>query len=99
PDGSSIMGVNSAAPKAFPDLIGRTDIFRDLLGWNFPIAFSTKDMLVIVVAAVLMIGLRLFIRYTKLGKAMRATAENRDAAKIMGIDVDWVISFTFMLGG
>jgi branched-chain amino acid transport system permease protein len=99
PDGTSIMGVNSAAPKAFPDLIGRVDIFRDILHWDVPVVFSTKDLLVIVVAGVLMISLRLFITYTRLGKAMRATAENRDAAKIMGINVDQVISFTFMLGG
>ena len=94
-----IMGVNSAAPKAFPDLIGRVDVFKDLLHINVPIAFTTKDLLVIVVASILMIGLRLFVQYTKLGKAMRATAENRDAAKIMGIDIDRVISFTFLLGG
>ncbi|MBI5290847.1 MAG: branched-chain amino acid ABC transporter permease [Chloroflexi bacterium] len=94
-----IMGVNSAAPKAFPDLIGRIDVFKDILHIDVPIAFNTKDLLVIVMASVLMIGLRLFVQYTKLGKAMRATAENRDAAKIMGIDVDRVISFTFLLGG
>lgn len=99
PDGSPIMGVNAAAPKAFPDLIGRVDVFKDLLHVTVPIAFNTKDLLVIVVAATLMIGLRLFVQYTRLGKAMRATAENRDAAKIMGIDVDQVISFTFVLGG
>jgi branched-chain amino acid transport system permease protein len=94
-----IMGVNSAAPKAFPDLVGRVDVFKDILGLSVPISFNTKDLLVIVVAGGLMIGLRLFVQYTKLGKAMRATAENRDAAKIMGIDIDRVISFTFLLGG
>jgi branched-chain amino acid transport system permease protein len=99
PDGTSIMGVNGAAPKAFPDLIGRVDVFKDVLHVDIPIAFHTKDLLVIVVATTLMIGLRLFVQYSKLGKAMRATAQNRDAAKIMGIDVDRVISFTFVLGG
>ena len=94
-----IMGVNSAAPKSFPDLIGRVDIFKDILHLGIPVAFTTKDLLVIVVAGGLMLGLRLFVQYTKLGKAMRATSENRDAAKIMGIDVDRVISFTFLLGG
>ncbi len=94
-----IMGVNAAAPKAFPDLIGRVDVFKDLLHWNVPVSFNTKDLLVIVVASSLMIGLRLFVQYTRLGKAMRATAENRDAAKIVGIDIDAVISFTFLLGG
>ncbi len=99
PDGSPIMGVNAAAPKAFPDIIGRVDVFKDVLGITLPITFSTKDLLVIVVAGTLMIGLRLFVQYTRMGKAMRATAENRDAAKIMGINVDQVISFTFLVGG
>jgi branched-chain amino acid transport system permease protein len=100
PDGTPVMGLNGVAPKSFPDLIGHTDIFKDILHiTNVPISFSTKDFIVIVTAAVLMIGLRLFVQYTKTGKAMRATAENRDAAKIMGINVDQVISFTFLLGG
>lgn len=94
-----VMGVNAAAPKAVPDLIGRVDIFKDVLHWSMPIAITTKDLFVIVVAAGLMIGLRLFVQYTKLGKAMRATAQNRDAAKIVGIDVDRVISVTFFIGG
>jgi branched-chain amino acid transport system permease protein len=75
------------------------DLFKDILHVSVPIVFTTKDLLVIVVAGGLMIGLRLFVQYTKLGKAMRATSENRDAAKIMGIDVDRVIAFTFLLGG
>jgi branched-chain amino acid transport system permease protein len=61
--------------------------------------FSTKELLVIVVAILLMLALRWFIANTRLGKAMRATAENRDAAKIMGINIDRIISVTFMLGG
>jgi len=48
---------------------------------------------------VLMVGLNLFVRYTRLGKAMRATAQNREAAKIMGINVDQIIALTFLIGG
>ena len=40
---------------------------------------------------ILMIGLRFFVQRTTLGKAMRATAQNRDAAKMLGIDIDRVI--------
>jgi branched-chain amino acid transport system permease protein len=61
--------------------------------------FSFKELLVIVVAILLMLALRWFIANTRLGKAMRATAENRDAAKIMGINIDRIITVTFMLGG
>jgi branched-chain amino acid transport system permease protein len=46
-----------------------------------------------------MIGLYLFVQRTRLGKAMRATAQNRDAAKMLGIDIDWVITATFLIGG
>ncbi len=87
------MGQSNASPKAFPDLLPKTPILEGA------VTFTVKDLFVIVVSVVLMIALRLFIQYTKLGKAMRATAQNRDAAKIMGINVDQVISLTFLIGG
>jgi branched-chain amino acid transport system permease protein len=45
-----------------------------------------------------MIGLTLFIKYTRLGKAMRATAQNRKMAMLLGIDADKIISATFIIG-
>jgi branched-chain amino acid transport system permease protein len=92
------MGGNSAAPKNFPDLLPRIDILK-ALGIESTIAFTTKELIVLVVAVALMVGLHLFVQYTRLGKAMRAVAQNRDAAKIMGIDVDQIIALTFLLGG
>ena len=47
----------------------------------------------------LMLALTLFVRYTPLGKAMRATAQNPTAAQLMGINTDRVIAATFALGG
>ncbi len=93
-----------ASQKDFPDLLSR--LFQGL-GFNVNLLASSgmglrltiKDLLVIVLAAVLMMGLRLFIQRTSLGKAMRATAQNRDAAKMLGIDIDRVISATFLIGG
>ncbi|HEY9710932.1 MAG TPA: branched-chain amino acid ABC transporter permease, partial [Oculatellaceae cyanobacterium] len=93
-----VMGANAAAPKSFPDLLPRIDILK-ALGIQSSIAFTTKDLIVLVVAVVLMVSLHLFVQYTRLGKAMRATAQNRDAALIMGIDVDRIIALTFLLGG
>jgi len=61
--------------------------------------FTAKDLLVILVTVPLMAGLTVFVRYTKLGKAMRATAQNPTAARLMGIDVDRVIGWTFAIGG
>ncbi len=93
-----IMGGNAAAPKSFPDLLPRIDILK-ALGIQSNIAFTTKDLIVLVVAVVLMVGLHLFVQYTRLGKAMRAVAQNRDAARMMGINVNQIIALTFLLGG
>ncbi len=93
-----IMGSNAAAPKSFPDLLPRIDILK-ALGIESGIVFTTKDLIVLVVAVVLMVALNLFINYTRLGKAMRATAQNREAALMMGIDVNWIIALTFLIGG
>ncbi len=93
-----IMGANAAAPKSFPDLLPRIDIL-DSLGIETNITFTTKDLVVLVTAVVLMVGLHLFVQYTRLGKAMRATAQNRDAARIMGINVNQIIALTFLIGG
>jgi branched-chain amino acid transport system permease protein len=92
------------AQKEFPDLLSRMFINLDLdpnllASSGTGLRFTIKDLLVIVLAATLMIGLRLFVQNTKLGKAMRATAQNRDAAKMLGIDIDWVITATFLIGG
>ena len=93
-----------ASQKAFPDLLGRLmkGIGADvnlLANTGIGLRFTIKDLLVIVLAAALMIGLRLFVQRTRLGKAMRATAQNREAAKMMGIDIDLVIGVTFLIGG
>ena len=92
-----------AAQKAFPDLLGSVNVFDYLtkaLGMQpIPITIFTKEVFVVVVAIVLMVGLRMFVQRTRTGKAMRATAENRDAAKIMGINIDRTIAITFFIGG
>jgi branched-chain amino acid transport system permease protein len=57
------------------------------------------QILVIVSAVAMMAGLQLFIQNTRTGKAMRAVAEDKQTAALMGIDVDRIIVFTFMIGG
>ena len=58
----------------------------------------SSDFVILVVSALVMIGLALYIRYTRMGKAMRATAQNRKMAMLVGIDADKVISLTFIIG-
>jgi branched-chain amino acid transport system permease protein len=93
-----VMGRNAAAPKSFPDLLPRVDILQQL-GIETSIQFTTKDLIVLAFAIFLMAALQLFVQYTRWGKAMRAVAQNRDAARIMGIDVDRIIVMTFLIGG
>ena len=64
----------------------------------FGATIGAKDLLVIVVSVVLVVGLALFVDRTRLGKAMRATAQDRDAALLMGIDIDRTIAATFFIG-
>ncbi len=59
---------------------------------------DSVNIFVIVVAVVLMIGLQLLITRTRIGRAMRAVAQDRDAAALMGVNVDQIIMFTFFIG-
>lgn len=63
-----------------------------------PVDVAAKQLLVIALAIVMMIVLQLFIFNTKLGKAMRATAQDRDAAQLMGININTTIALTFLIG-
>jgi branched-chain amino acid transport system permease protein len=56
------------------------------------------DIAIVVLAIVLMIALVLFVRFTKIGVAMRATAENYDVARLMGININRMISTAFAIG-
>jgi len=78
---------------AFPELISDFAFME-------PIAHivGTTDMVIIVTTVVIMILLTLFIKMTRIGKAMRATSQDRTMAKLIGINVDRVISTTFIIG-
>jgi branched-chain amino acid transport system permease protein len=67
------------------------------IGDGVPVKYS--GMLLIVVSLALAIGLQLFIDRSRMGRAMRATAQDRDVARLMGIDPDRVIVLTFVWGG
>ena len=60
---------------------------------------SWKQLIVIVITIPVLLGLTWLVQQTRQGKAMRATAQDRDAAAIMGINVNRTISFTFLIAG
>lgn len=64
----------------------------------FGASITDLQILIVVLAAGLMVALMLLVNRTRLGRAMRATAENPSIAALMGVDVNRIISFTFVLG-
>ena len=72
------------------------ELFNAVTVGNLSIQYV--QIFVIVAAIVLMVALTLLVRRTKVGKAMRATSFDLEAASMMGIDVNRVIAFTFLVG-
>lgn len=60
--------------------------------------FSSTEMMILLTTAVVMVILTIVIKFTKIGIAMRATAQDRDMAVLSGVDVNRVISMTFVIG-
>jgi branched-chain amino acid transport system permease protein len=73
-------------------------------GWNIPISGSNvvityTGVFSFILSILLMVGLYMLVQHTKLGRAMRAVAQDKKTAALMGIDVDRVISQTFIISG
>lgn len=85
--------VFGADPKFFPQLFKSRNI--DLPGGA---SITTADIAVLVIALGLMVALQFIVYRTKTGKAMRAVSFNLQSAKLMGINTDRIIAFTFALG-
>lgn len=63
------------------------------------VRISNITIIIVIVSALMLVGLQFIVRKTKIGKAMRAVAADKPAARLMGINVDLVISVTFAIGG
>jgi branched-chain amino acid transport system permease protein len=88
--GQAVFG---AAPRRFPALIPVYPLPK--IGG---LSFDSNQIIVLLVTIVLLIVLRFIVLKTKIGMAMRALSFNPEAAALMGINTDVVISFTFGLG-
>lgn len=84
--------VFGATPRFFPQMIRSTTYSVG------GVQITNQSLLIIVGAVVMMFGLQFIVHRTKLGKAMRATSYNLSVAKLMGINTDFIIAFTFALG-
>jgi len=84
--------VFGATPRFFPQMI-KSETYT-VAG----VQITNQSLMIIVVAIVMMFALEFIVHRTKIGKAMRATSYNLSVAKLMGINTDVVIAFTFALG-
>ncbi len=90
---NGIMLIWGPNMKIFP-----SDLFPNT-SWNFAgVVLSFTQVVILLLSSVLMIGLYFFINKTKIGTAIRASAIDQDAAKLMGINVNRIIMIIFVVG-
>jgi branched-chain amino acid transport system permease protein len=87
--------VFGADPKVFPNILEDRELFVSAGG---DVRLSLFDVTILMVSLGLVMLLNFIIYKTKIGKAMRATSANSTVASLMGINVDQVISVTFVIG-
>lgn len=83
-----------AETRTFPEVLSN----KSLKLFNGKVILSTTDIYILVITVVLMILLQYVIYRTKMGKAMRAVAMDKEAAQYMGVSIDRTVSFTFAIG-
>jgi len=86
-----IMGADS---RVFPRLVAEKNYHL----FQGRIVVNNKQIYLLIITVLLMIILNFVVKKTKIGKAMRAVSQDMDAARLMGINVDTTISYTFAIG-
>jgi len=104
--GVSLFLENSAQLTfgAARDTYSNPEFLERSTGWTFlvqgkEVLLTYTGVLTFVLSIILMVGLYILVQRTKMGKAMRAVAEDKQTAALMGIDVDRVIAMTFAISG
>lgn len=86
-------------PELIPNSARSINVLTDWLGLETRIRFRALDLAVILLTVPLLIALSWLVYHTRTGKAMRAVAQDRGAAALMGIDVNRTIAIAFLVGG
>lgn len=86
------LHIFGATPKVMPSLVSKEAV--DVLGFQI----SQMTLTTIVMSVLIMVLLSVFVRFTKPGKAMRAVSQDKEAAMLMGINVNRIIAMTFAIG-
>src|SRR3984893_12621238 len=88
--GKFTLGLN---PVSLPTILPKTPYYVGSSNYIY-----NTDLLAIVVSVILMVGLQWLVTRTRIGRAMRAVAQDREAAALMGVNVDQIIAITFFIG-
>lgn len=83
-----------SAPKNFTSIVN----FHPIVLFDGRLVITDEVIITVIISALVMVSLTLFTGKTRVGKAMRAVSEDRDAAQLMGINVNRTISLTFAIG-
>jgi len=86
-----------AIPQSFPELLKKVNVVEWTMGEQ-TLTISNYQVLIVILTIILVSGLQWIVFGTKLGKGMRAVSESTDIARMLGIPVNRVIAFTFILG-
>jgi len=89
---NGMMLSQGVSDRPYPQVFGLDAI--EIMGARI----TNGQIFIILLAFALMVALQLFVHRTRLGKAMRATAQNRTMSRLLGIDIDQTIRITFMIG-
>ena len=92
-------GDQFAPPSLISQDLRRYNILNEWFQLDTSIRIRPLDLVLFGVTIPLLFGLQWFVHETRTGKAMRATAQDREAAALMGIDINRTISYAFLLGG
>jgi branched-chain amino acid transport system permease protein len=86
-------------PRLIPTEYRAYNVLNEWFGLETTVRLRPLDLIVVGVTIPLLVGLTWFVYRTRTGKAMRATAQDREAAALMGIDINRTIATAFLLGG
>ena len=96
-----ILGLTTGEFNVILPQFGTFDAFQtiNIPGLADPVQIQNKTILLVAVTVVMLVGLNFLVNGTKIGKAIRAVAQDRPTASLMGINVNLIISLTFLIGG
>jgi branched-chain amino acid transport system permease protein len=89
-----VFGLPGRNQEPLPRIVDRTTVFK--IGST---AVQLQQVIVLVAAVIMMVALDLTVNRTKIGRGIRATAQDPETATLMGVNIDTVVRMTFLLGG